>query len=136
MIRPIMKDIIFLNQKSEPATKADQQIVADLLDTLKANQDRCAGMAANMIGVKKRIIAVNMGLVNVPMMNPVITKKSGAYKTEEGCLSLTGVRPATRYQEIEVEYFDAGWKKQKQKYSGWIAQIIQHECDHLDGIVI
>lgn len=136
MVRPIMKDIIFLNQKSEPATKADQQIVADLLDTLKANQDRCAGMAANMIGVKKRIIAVNMGLVNVPMMNPVITKKSGAYKTEEGCLSLTGVRTATRYQEIEVEYFDAGWKKQKQKYSGWIAQIIQHECDHLDGIVI
>lgn len=136
MVRPIMKDIIFLNQKSEPATKADQQVVADLLDTLKANQDKCAGMAANMIGVKKRIIAVNMGLVNVPMMNPVITKKSGVYKTEEGCLSLTGVRPATRYQEIEVEYFDAGWKKQKQKYSGWIAQIIQHECDHLDGIVI
>lgn len=136
MVRPIMKDIIFLNQKSEPATRADQQVVDDLLDTLKANQDRCAGMAANMIGVKKRIIAVNMGLVNVPMMNPVITKKSGAFKTEEGCLSLTGVRPATRYQEIEVEYFDAGWKKQRQKYSGWIAQIIQHECDHLDGIVI
>lgn len=136
MVRPIMKDIIFLNQKSEPATRADQQVVDDLLDTLKANQDRCAGMAANMIGVKKRIIAVNMGLVNVPMMNPVITKKSGAYKTEEGCLSLGGVRPVTRYQEIEVEYFDAGWKKQRQKYSGWIAQIIQHECDHLDGIVI
>lgn len=136
MVRPIMKDIIFLNQKSEPATRADQQVVTDLLDTLKASQDRCAGMAANMIGAKKRIIAVNMGLVSVPMMNPVITKKSGVYKTEEGCLSLSGVRPATRYQEIEVEYFDAGWKKQKQKYSGWIAQIIQHECDHLDGIVI
>ncbi|MDE7476559.1 MAG: peptide deformylase [Lachnospiraceae bacterium] len=136
MVKPIMKDIFFLNQKSEPATKADQQVVTDLLDTLKANQDRCVGMAANMIGVKKRIIVVNMGFMNIPMINPVITKKTGAYQTEEGCLSLNGVRPATRYQNIEVEFFDSGWKKQKQKYSGWIAQIIQHECDHLEGIVI
>ena len=74
--------------------------------------------------------------MNVAMINPVITKKTGAYQTEEGCLSLNGVRPATRYQNIEVEFFDAGWKKQKQNYSGWIAQIIQHECDHLDGVVI
>lgn len=136
MVKAIMRDVIFLNQKSEPATKADLQVVTDLLDTLKANQARCVGMAANMIGVKKRIIVVNMGFVNVPMINPVITKKTGAYKTEEGCLSLSGVRETTRYQDIEVEFFDAGWKKQKQKYSGWIAQIIQHECDHLDGIVI
>ncbi|MDE6220443.1 MAG: peptide deformylase [Lachnospiraceae bacterium] len=136
MVKPIMKDVIFLSQKSEPATKADQQVVTDLLDTLKANETRCVGMAANMIGVSKRIIAVNMGFMNVAMLNPVITKKTGAYKTEEGCLSLIGVRPTTRYQDIEVEFFDAGWKKQKQKYSGWIAQIIQHECDHLDGIVI
>lgn len=136
MVKAIMRDVIFLNQKSEPATKADLQVVTDLLDTLKANQARCVGMAANMIGVKKRIIVVNMGFVNVPMINPVIAKKTGAYKTEEGCLSLSGVRETTRYQDIEVEFFDAGWKKQKQKYSGWIAQIIQHECDHLDGIVI
>ena len=136
MVKPIMKDVIFLRQRSEPATKADQQVVTDLLDTLRANQAGCVGMAANMIGVKKRIIVVNMGFMNVPMINPVITKKTGVYQTEEGCLSLSGVRPATRYQNIEVEFLDAGWKKQKQNYSGWIAQIIQHECDHLDGIVI
>lgn len=136
MIRPIMKDVFFLNQKSEPATKADDQVVQDLLDTLKANEAGCVGMAANMIGVKKRIIAVNMGFVNIPMLNPVITKKSGPYEAEEGCLSLVGVRKATRYQEIEVEYFDRNWKKKKQKYTGWIAQIIQHECDHLEGIII
>lgn len=136
MIRPIMKDVFFLNQKSEPATKADDQVVQDLLDTLKANEAGCVGMEANMIGVKKRIIAVNMGFVNIPMLNPVITKKSGPYEAEEGCLSLVGVRKATRYQEIEVEYFDRNWKKKKQKYTGWIAQIIQHECDHLEGIII
>ena len=93
-------------------------------------------MAANMIGVRKRIIVVNMGMMNMAMIKPVITKKTGAYQTEEGCLSLEGVRPTTRYQEIEVEFLDIGWKKQKQRYSGWIAQIIQLECDHLDGIVI
>jgi peptide deformylase len=136
MVKPIMKDVFFLNQKSEPATKADQQVVQDLLDTLKANEKGCVGMAVNMIGVKKRIIAVNMGFLNIPMINPVIVKKTGVYETEEGCLSLTGVRKTTRYQEIEVEFYDANWKKQKQKYSGWIAQIIQHECDHLEGIII
>ena len=136
MVKPIMKDVFFLSQKSEPATKEDMQVVQDLLDTLKANEAACVGMAANMIGVRKRIIVVNMGFVNIPMINPVITKKSGAYETEESCLSLTGVRTTTRYEEIEVEFFDAGWKKQTQKYSGWIAQIIQHECDHLEGIII
>lgn len=136
MVRPIMKDIFFLNQKSEPATKADDAIVQDLLDTLKANEAGCVGMAANMIGVKKRIIAVNIGFMNLPMLNPVITKKFGAYETEEGCLSLTGVRKTTRYEEIEVEYYDRSWKKQKQTYRGWTAQIIQHECDHLEGIII
>jgi peptide deformylase len=136
MVRPIMKDLFFLNQKSEPATKADQQVVQDLLDTLKANETHCVGMAANMIGVKKRMIVVNMGMFNIPMINPVITKKSGAYQTEEGCLSLEGVRSTTRYQEIEVEYYDVSWQKQKKKYSGFIAQIIQHECDHLEGIII
>ena len=136
MVKPIMKDVFFLSQKSELATKEDMQVVQDLLDTLKANEAACVGMAANMIGVRKRIIVVNMGFVNIPMINPVITKKSGAYETEESCLSLTGVRKTTRYEEIEVEFFDAGWKKQTQKYSGWIAQIIQHECDHLEGIII
>ncbi|MBO5371813.1 MAG: peptide deformylase [Lachnospiraceae bacterium] len=136
MVKPIMKDVFFLQQKSEPATKADYQIVQDLLDTLKANEAGCVGMAANMIGVKKRIIAVNMGFMNVPMINPVIIKKTGAYETEEGCLSLVGVRKTTRYQEIEVEFYDVNWEKQRQKYSGWIAQIIQHECDHLEGIII
>lgn len=136
MVKPIMKDIFFLNQKSETATKEDNQVVQDLLDTLKANEAGCVGMAANMIGVRKRIIAVNVGFMNLPMINPVITKKSGPYETEEGCLSLTGVRKTTRYEQIEVEYFDINWKQQKQTYSGWVAQIIQHECDHLEGILI
>ena len=136
MIQPIMKDIFFLNQKSEPATQEDRQVALDLLDTLKAHEEGCVGMAANMIGVKKRIIAVHMGVMNVAMFNPKIVKKSGKYETEEGCLSLTGVRKCIRYKEIEVEYQDMNFKKQRQKYSGWIAQIIQHEVDHCDGILI
>ena len=136
MIKPIMRDIFFLNQKSEPATEADKQIAIDLLDTLKANEAGCVGMAANMIGVKKRIIAVNMGMFNIAMFNPKIVKRTGAYETEEGCLSLIGARKTTRYEEIEVEYEDMNFKKQHQKFSGWTAQIIQHECDHLDGIII
>lgn len=136
MNRPIMKDIFFLRQKAEPAGKEDLQVVQDLLDTLKANEAGCVGMAANMIGVNKRIIAVNMGFVNVAMLNPVIVKKSGAYETEEGCLSLTGVRKTTRYENIEVEFQDISFRKQRQKYSGWTAQIIQHEIDHCEGILI
>lgn len=136
MVRPLMKDVFFLNQKSEPAMEADKQVVQDLLDTLKANEDGCVGMAANMIGVNKRIIAVSMGFANIAMINPVIVKQSGPYETEEGCLSLIGVRKTTRYKDIEVEYQDTNFKKQRQKYSGWIAQIIQHEIDHCDGIVI
>jgi len=136
MIREVCRDVLFLSQKSEPATKDDMQVVQDLLDTLKANEAGCVGMAANMIGVKKRIIAVNMGFLNVAMLNPVIVKRTGAYETEEGCLSLTGVRKTTRYQEIEVEYYDVNWKRQRGKFTGWTAQIIQHECDHLEGIII
>lgn len=131
-----MKDIFFLNQKSELAIKADMQVVEDLLDTLKANEEACVGMAANMIGVKKRIIAINMVGINVTMINPVLVSKSDQYETEEGCLSLIGVRKTTRYREIEVEYLDKGFKKQRAKYSGVIAQIIQHELDHCDGIII
>ena len=136
MIKPIMRDIFFLNQKSEPATEADKQIAIDLLDTLKANEAGCVGMAANMIGVKKNIIIVNMGFIDVVMFNPVIVSKRDMYETEEGCLSLDGVRKTNRYQEIEVEYYDFNWKKQRQKLSGWTAQICQHEIDHLSGKII
>ncbi|MDD3222342.1 MAG: peptide deformylase [Lachnospiraceae bacterium] len=136
MIKPIMKDTFFLSQKSEPATKADLQTGRDLQDTLKANRAHCVGMAANMIGIKKNIIIINMGLMDIVMFNPVILKKDSPYETEEGCLSLTGVRGTTRYQNIEVEYFDFSWKKQRQKLSGWPAQICQHEMDHLSGRII
>ena len=136
MVKSIVRDVFFLGQKSEDATKQDLSVGQDLQDTLKANQDRCVGMAANMIGVKKRIIIVNMGFLNMVMYNPVIVKKDTPYEAEEGCLSLDGVRKATRYQNIEVEYLDSSWKKHRQQYSGWTAQIIQHEIDHLNGIII
>ncbi len=136
MVREIMRDVIFLAQKSEPATEADLQVAHDLLDTLEAHADECVGMAANMIGVKKRIIVVNMGFVNVVMLNPVIQKKSSPFETEEGCLSLSGTRKTKRFREIELEYQDLDMKKHVQKFTGWTAQIIQHECDHLEGIII
>ena len=136
MIRPIVRDVFFLGQKSEAATMQDLSVGQDLQDTLAANRDRCVGMAANMIGVKKRVIIVNMGILNVVMYNPVIVRKDSPYETEEGCLSLTGVRKTTRYQNIEVEYLDGSWKKHRDKFSGWTAQIIQHECAHLDGEII
>ena len=136
MVKTIVRDVFFLGQKSEPATKDDLQVGRDLQDTLRANRERCVGMAANMIGVKKNIIIVNQGFVDVVMFNPVITKKDTPYETEEGCLSLDGVRKTVRYQNIEVEYLDFAWKKQKQKLSGWTAQICQHEIDHLSGRVI
>ena len=133
MVKQIVRDIFFLGQPSEPATQADLSVGRDLLDTLQANREACVGMAANMIGVKKNIIIVNMGLIDVVMFNPVIISRRGRYETEEGCLSLEGVRKTTRYQEIEVEYYDSSWKKQRQKLSGWTAQIAQHEIDHLSG---
>ena len=127
MVKKIVKDPFFLAQKSVDATESDKQVVTDLLDTLRANLDHCVGMAANMIGVKKKIIVVAAGPFQFPMINPVITNKSGEYQTEEGCLSLEGVRPCTRYQNF---------KKQHRKYSGWTVQIIQHEIDHCNGVVI
>lgn len=136
MVSQIVKDIFFLRQKSEPAVPADIKIAQDLLDTLEAHRDGCVGMAANMIGKKKNIIVVNIGFKNVIMFNPVIVNKSGLYRTEEGCLSLTGVRETNRYETIEVEYTDISWKPKKSKFSGWTAQIIQHEIDHLHGIII
>ena len=136
MIKPIVKDIFFLRRKAETATREDIQTGIDLQDTLRANREACVGMAANMIGVSKRVIIVNMGFIDVVMFNPVLIKKDTPYETEEGCLSLTGVRKTTRYENIEVEYLDMNWKKQRQKLSGWTAQICQHELDHLEGIII
>ena len=136
MIKPIVKDVFFLGQKSDLATKQDLSVGQDLQDTLVANQNRCVGMAANMIGVRKRIIIVNIGFMNLVMYNPVLLKKDTPYETEEGCLSLEGVRKTTRYQNIEVEYLDSSWKKHRQKFSGWTAQIILHEMDHLEGVII
>lgn len=135
-VRPINKDVLSLNKKAELATPADMQIVTDLVDTLQAHLDGCVGMAANMIGVNKRIIVFAMGTIVVPMINPKILKKNGSYETEEGCLSLSGKRKTIRYQQIEVEYQDCNFKKMRQTFSGHIAQIIQHEIDHCEGIVI
>lgn len=136
MIKPIMKDIMFLSAKSLPATKEDKQVSVDLLDTLKAHSETCLGMAANMIGVNKRIIAVSFGPMQFIMYNPVITSKKKEYKATETCLSLSGERDCTRYEEIEVEYEDIDFKKNKKTFTGLTAQIIQHECDHLEGIII
>ena len=136
MERPIMKDILFLQQPAELATEADKSLILDLQDTLNAHREHCVGMAANMIGVKKRMIVVAMGFLPVVMINPEIISKSGEYEAEEGCLSLAGTRKTTRYRDIEVKYQDPSFKCQKQKFSGPIAQAIQHECDHLEGIII
>ena len=136
MVKQIVRDPLLLQQKSDPATDADKQVITDLTDTLKANSDRCVGMAANMIGARKRIIIVSAGPFGFIMINPVITKKTGKYETEEGCLSLDGVRPCTRYKEIEVDYLDQNFKRQHGKFVDFTAQIIQHEIDHLEGILI
>ena len=136
MVKKIVRDVFFLGQKSQEAVMEDTSVGQDLQDTLTANREKCVGMAANMIGVRKRIIIVNIGFLNVVMYNPVILKRDTPYETEEGCLSLEGVRKTTRYENIEVEYLDGSWKKHRQKYSGWTAQIIQHEMDHLEGIII
>lgn len=136
MVKKVVRDPLFLAQKSEPATEADQQVVQDLLDTLRANLNHCVGMAANMIGVRKNIIVVAAGPIQFAMINAVITKKTGSFQTQEGCLSLDGVRPCTRFKEIEVDYFDQNFKRCSGKFSGWTAQIIQHELDHVAGIVI
>lgn len=138
-VKEIVHDPMLLAQKSVPATDCaeDRQTVTDLLDTLLAHLDGCVGMAANMIGVKKRIIVVAAGLGQFAMVNPVIVAKSKPYDTEEGCLSLLGgPRRCKRYEEIEVTYLDGNFEPRKQKYTGWIAQIIQHEVDHCDGVLI
>ena len=136
MVREIVHDVLFLKQKSTKADRNDMQIVTDLKDTLKANHDRCVGMAANMIGFNKRIIIFTAGIMDIVMINPVIVKKAQPYETEEGCLSLTGVRKTKRWEKITVEYQDTDFNKKRGDFTGFVAQIIQHECDHLDGIII
>ena len=136
MIRRINSDIDKLRLKSKPATKADKQIIIDLIDTLKAHEDECVGMAANMIDEYKRIIICQMGPFAVPMINPVITKKSKSYQATEGCLSLAGQRKISRHKSITVEYLDKEFVQRRQVFSEFIAQIIQHEIDHCDGIII
>lgn len=136
MIKPIIKDI-FIFKRAEPATRDDLQIATDLADTLRANSDRCVGMSASMIGENKRIIAFAAGPFVMTMINPRIVKKSKqTYTAEEGCLSLDGERTALRHAEIEVEFYDMDFKKQRCKYTGFAAQVIQHEVNHCDGIVI
>ena len=136
MIRPIMHDPLFLAQKSAPAMDADRPIITDLLDTLRANLDRCVGMAANMIGEKKRIIVFCSGPKQMVMVNPEITARSGEYETEEGCLSLAGTRKAKRYQRIAVKYQDQMFRWHTGSFEGLTAQIIQHEIDHCNGILV
>ncbi len=137
MIRKIVTDPIFLSLKSEPASKEDMHTVHDLLDTLKANSNCCVGMAANMIGVSKTILAAIIDNEYIVMINPKITDKSKqSFEAEESCLSLNGVRKAVRYKSITVEYLDRKFKKKKQTFTGFNAQIIQHEIDHFNGILI
>ena len=136
MIRPIIHDPYFLSRISEPATEADAAVITDLLDTLRANLDGCVGMAANMIGVHKRIIVFCKGSRQMVMVNPEITARFGEYETEEGCLSLAGVRKTKRYRKISVRFLDPGFRPHTGTYDGFTAQIIQHEIDHCDGILI
>ena len=136
MIKPIVRDIFFLGQKSEIATMQDLSVGQDLQDTLKANQDRCVGMAANMIGVAKRIIIFDDNGSATVMFNPEIVKCSGPYEAEEGCLSLAGTRKAKRYRSIKVQYQNECFETRLKTYTGFTAQIIQHEIDHLGGVLI
>ena len=136
MIQPIMHDPLFLAQKSAPATPEDAPVARDLLETLAAHADGCVGMAANMIGVHKRIIAVEAEDGYLVLCNPVLLKKSGPYEAEEGCLSLEGVRKARRYRSINVQYQTVDGKPRIKTCTGWTAQIIQHEIDHCNGILI
>lgn len=137
MIKDIVKDIMFLQRKSVEATIDDVTIGEDLLDTLKHHSDHCVGLAANMIGETKKIIAINDNGRFMVMFNPVIKKHSPKmYSTEEGCLSLAGIRETKRYEMIEVQYYNQNFKKKQAKFTSFTAQIIQHEMDHLEGVLI
>ena len=134
--KKILKDILFLSQVSQPASQEDLPLATDLQDTLQANRETCVGLAANMIGVQKRVIIFNIGMITMVMFNPILLSYKGPYKTEEGCLSLTGVRPTTRYETITVSYRDSKWQEQTITLTGFPAQICQHELDHLEGRII
>ena len=136
MVREICKDEAFLVQKAEPATADDLVVAQDLLDTLVAHKDGCVGMAANMIGVNKRIIAFDNGGEYMVMFNPAIVKQSGAYEAEEGCLSLNGIRKTKRFQTIKVQWQNEKFQTRLKTFTGWTAEIIQHEIDHCEGIIV
>ena len=136
MVREIMRDEAFLSQKAEPATLEDLPVAQDLMDTLTAHRDGCVGMAANMIGVCRRIIVFDNEGKHMVMFNPEIIKKSGPYEAEEGCLSLTGTRKARRWQSIKVQYQNERFQTRFKTFTGWTAQIIQHEIDHCEGVLI
>ena len=136
MVRPICKDEMFLSQKAKPAEESDLPVAGDLLETLMAHHEECVGMAANMIGVNKRIIAFENDGEYMLMFNPVIVKKSGAYETAEGCLSLAGTRKTMRFQTIKVQWQNERFQTRLKTFTGWTAEIIQHEIDHCEGIVI
>ncbi len=136
MIKPIVKDPIFLAQKSAPATVMDLPVARDLRDTLHAHRDGCVGMSANMIGTAKRIIVFDDNGTASVMFNPEILQKSGPYEAEEGCLALSGTRKTTRYRSIKVQYQNERFETRIRTYTGWTAQIIQHEIDHCCGVLI
>lgn len=136
MIREICRDETFLAQKAAPATADDLATAQDLLDTLTAHKDGCVGMAANMIGVNKRIIAFDNAGTYMVMFNPVIVRQSGPYEAQEGCLSLTGVRKTKRFQTIKVQWQNEQFQTRLKTFTGWTAEIIQHEIDHCEGILI
>ena len=136
MIREICRDETFLSQKAAPATADDLATAQDLLDTLTAHKDGCVGMAANMIGVNKRIIAFDNEGTYMVMFNPVIVRQSGPYETQEGCLSLTGRRPTKRWKSIKVQWQNEKFQTRLKTFTGWTAEIIQHEIDHCEGILI
>lgn len=136
VVKTIVTDPLFLSQVSTEAGPSDRQIGLELQATLLANKDRCVGLAANMIGYQKRVIIIDLGPTNLVMFNPVLLSKSGPYQTEEGCLSLVGTRPTTRYQEIQVRFRDQNWQEQTLTLKDFPAQICQHELDHLEGVLI
>lgn len=136
MIKPIVRDALFLSRPSRPANVEDQNVIQDLKDTLRANEERCVGMAANMIGAPVQILICAIGTIQMILINPEIVKKEGAYQTEEGCLSHEGVRPVWRYQTIRVKYLNESFQAQERVFAGFPAQIIQHEMDHFAGKLI
>ena len=136
MVREICKDMFILSRKAAPATAEDLSVARDLLDTLAAHKEGCVGMAANMIGVNKRIIAFDNEGSYLVMLNPEIVKRSGPYEAEEGCLSLSGTRRARRWRSIKVRWQNERFQERCKTFTGWTAQIIQHELDHCEGILI